>query len=252
MKAILVDDEASNLENIHTLLQRYCPHVQVVGMAATVEEATRLILHLNVDLVLLDIQMGKESGFDLLRLTPDKSFEVIFITAYDQYGIQAIKFAALDYLLKPVDIEELIQAVQKASVKLSAKRRTEQLDFLLQHLSQSPALPPVRIALPQQQEIRYVVVSDIIRCEADNTYTRFYITNNDKILVSGTLKEYTEMLQQHGFLRTHQTHLVNPAFIKSWLKEDGGVLLLTTGERIPISKPRRDVIKEALKKGSNR
>jgi two-component system LytT family response regulator len=107
---------------------------------------------------------------------------------------------------------------------------------------------PAKIALPQQQEIRYVAVKDIIRCEAQNSYTFFFLANGDKILVSGPLKEYAELLQQHGFIRTHQSHLVNPAYVKSWLKEDGGILLLATGEKIPVSRPNRDAVREALKK----
>jgi two-component system LytT family response regulator len=249
MNAILVDDELANLENLQGLLQKHCPAVHIAGVATGVEQAIRLINLHQPDLLFLDIQMGKQSGFDLLQAMPDKLFEVIFVTAYDQYGIQAIKYAALDYLLKPIDIDELVQSVQKAELKLAGKKKTEQLDFLLQHLSR-PGTLPSKIALPQQQEIRYVAVKDIIRCEAQNTYTYFFLVNGDKILVSGSLKEYADLLLQHGFIRSHQSHLVNPGYVKSWLKEDGGILLLVSGEKIPVSKPNRDAVREALKKGS--
>ena len=246
MKAILVDDEPANLENLQFLLTTYCPQVAVVGRASDIVSAAGLIKTQPPDLVFLDIQMGRQWGFDLLKALPEKSFEVIFVTAYDQYGIQAIKFAALDYLLKPLDIDELMRAVAKAAEKVKSKRKTEQLDFLLQYL-QKPTPAAVKIALPQQQEIRYVLVNDIVRCEAESSYTFFRLAGGDKILISKPLKEYAELLSAHCFIRTHQSHLVNPAYVKSWLKEDGGLLLLTTGDRIPVAKQNRERVKEALR-----
>jgi two-component system LytT family response regulator len=187
--------------------------------------------------------MGEQTGFDILKLLPTRNFEVIFVTAYDQYGIQAVKFAALDYLLKPIDIEELVNAVNNAGYKLARQIQTSQIDFLLQQLNK-PKTNVNKIAL--QSEIRYVALSEIIRCEADNTYTHFFLSSNEKILVSKTLKEYSDLLRPGGFLRTHQSHLVNPQYVKSWLKEDGGMLLLKSGEKIPISKPNKDTVKLAL------
>jgi two-component system LytT family response regulator len=246
MRAILVDDELPNLRNLEILLNNYCPSVKVVGTATQIEEAVSLIKLQQPDLLFLDIQMGANTGFDLLSLLPEKSFEVIFVTAFDQYGIQAVKFAALDYLLKPVNTDELKTAVDKAEHRFKLKSRNEQLNFLLQHLKQPN--DNAKIALPQQNEIRYVEVSDIVRCEASNTYTFFYLQGGDKILVSKPLKEYADLLKPKGFLRCHQTHLVNPTYIKSWLKEDGGVLLMQNGDKIPVSKPNREMIKESLSK----
>ena len=189
--------------------------------------------------------MGKNTGFDLLNQLLEKSFEVIFVTAYDHYGIQAVKFAALDYLLKPVNPDELINAVSKAASRIRNKMNNEQLNFLLQQIKAPESLVQ-KIALPQHNEIRYITVNEIVRCEADNTYTFFFLTNDEKILVSKSLKEYADLLQPNGFLRTHQSHLVNPKYVKSWLKEDGGVLLLISGDKIPISKPNRETVKKAL------
>ncbi len=245
IKAILIDDEAPNVENLTALLKRHCPAVEITASATTVSEAAELIRNHHPDLVFLDIQMGNETGFDLLEMLPEKNFEVIFATAFDNHGIRAVKFAALDYLLKPIDIDELKAAVNKAVEKIKAKQQTSQIDFLLQHL-QRPAQQPVKIALPQQQEIRYVWITDIVRCQADNTYTYFFLTGNEKVLISKSLKEYAELLQPHGFIRSHQSHLVNPAYVKSWLKEDGGVLMMNTGEKIPVSKPNREKVKVAL------
>jgi len=245
MNAILIDDESSNLENLRTLLQKHCPQVTILAVAKNVADAVQAIEKQRPQLVFLDIQMGKQTGFDVLKLLPARNFEVIFVTAYDQYGIQAVKFAALDYLLKPIDIEELIAAVNKAENKLSTQMRTSQLDFLVQQLKKPEAIV-TKIALQMQTEIRYVALSEIIRCEADNTYTHFLLSTDEKILVSKSLKEYADLLRPNGFLRTHQSHLVNPKYVKSWLKEDGGILLLFNGEKIPISKPNKDNVKQAL------
>lgn len=245
MRAILIDDENSNLENLRILLEKHCPQVTIIATAQSVRDAVDVIENYVPDLVFLDIQMGDKTGFDVLKLLPMRNFDVIFVTAYDQYGIEAIKFAALDYLLKPIDIEELMHAVKKAERKFTRQIQTSQLDFLLQQLKK-PEPTISKIALPMQSEIRYVSLSEIIRCEADNTYTHFFISNGEKILVSKSLKEYSDLLRPNGFLRTHQSHLVNPKYVKSWLKEDGGILLLISGDKIPISKPNKDIVKQAL------
>lgn len=245
MRAVLIDDEISNLENLRTLLERHCPQVTIIATAQSVDDAVDAIEMYLPDLVFLDIQIGEKTGFDVLKLLPSRNFEVVFVTAYDQYGIQAIKFAALDYLLKPIDIEELTSAVNKAEYKLATQTQTSQLDFLLQQLKK-PETNVSKIALPMQSEIRYVTLSEIIRCEADNTYTHFFLLGDEKILVSKSLKEYADLLRPNGFLRTHQSHLVNPKYVKSWLKEDGGILLLMSGEKIPISKPNKGTVKQAL------
>lgn len=250
IRAILIDDEIFNLENLQTLLEKHCPQVTITATAQNIDDALDAVVKHSPNLLFLDIQMGNKTGFDLLKQLPTRNFEVIFITAFDQYGIQAVKFAALDYLLKPIDIEELILAVNKAENKLSTQVQTSQLDFLLQQLKK-PETKVNKIALQMQSEIRYVTLSEIIRCEADNTYTHFFLSNGEKILVSKPLKEYADLLRPNGFLRCHQSHLVNPDYVKSLLKEDGGVLLLLSGEKIPISKPNKDAVKQALQQQAN-
>ncbi|MFC3560064.1 LytR/AlgR family response regulator transcription factor [Pedobacter jamesrossensis] len=247
MRAILVDDEQANLENLQVLLAKNCPEVKVVAVSNGIDDAfAKVNLH-RPDLLFLDIQMGKTTGFDLLTLLTEKSFEVIFVTAYDNYGIQAVKFAALDYLLKPVDPDELKQAVSKAEERIKSKINGEQLNFLLNQIKRvEPSVP--KIALPQQNEIRYVSVDNIVRCVADNTYTFFYLSSGERILISKPLKEYSDLLKPHGFVRAHQSHLVNPKFVKSWLKEDGGILLMNNGDKIPVSKPNREMVKTFLGK----
>ncbi len=245
MKALIVDDEVSNRENLQQLLQRYAPDVQVCALAENVDEAIKAIRAHRPQLVFLDIQLQDQSGFDLLKQLDEINFEIIFVTAYDQYGIQAVKFAALDYLLKPIDIDELKLAVGKARNAVQQKQKNERLDYLLDYLKDDNQVKP-RIALPMFGETRYVNINDIVRCEADNTYTRFMLTGGEQILVSKTLKEYADMLVNYGFLRTHQSHLINIAYIKSWLREDGGSLLLTDQTKIPVSKLKREQVKATL------
>jgi len=245
MRAIIVDDEVSNQENLHQLLKTYAADVQVVAIAGDLNEAAIAIKTHRPELVFLDIQLHGQSGFDLLKQLDEIDFAVIFVTAYDQYGIQAVKFAALDYLLKPIDIDELTVAVDKARKAIQQTKKHERLDHLLEYLKDEKQVSP-RIALPMFGETRYVNVNDIMRCEADNTYTRFFLADSEQVMVSKTLKEYADMLERYEFLRTHQTHLVNIAFIKSWIREDGGSLLLKDGTKIPISKINRTKVKDML------
>lgn len=244
INAIIVDDEKHNIENLEWLIKKHCPEVTIKGSAENIPDAKLLIELQKPDVVFLDIQMGGSTGFDLLQNIADRIFEVIFITAHDKYGIQAVKYAALDYILKPIDTNELLSAIAKVKEKMAAQQSSRQLDFLVDYLKQNGK--PAKIALPQQQEVRYVPVADIVRCEAQNTYTWFFLSSNEKILVSKPLKEYEELLTPHGFIRCHQTHLVNPAFIKSFLKEDGGVLLLQNAVKIPVSKQKKELVKEVL------
>lgn len=245
MNALIIDDDQFNIENLDGLLRRYCPDVTIAGHAANLEQAAQLVALHKPDLLFLDIQLGEQTGFDLLRVLPNKDFEVIFITAFDTYGVEAIKFSALDYLLKPVDIPELILSVRKANQKIIARHKDQQLEFLLNHLKSTDHIP-MKIALPQLHEIRYVAVGDIVRCEADNSYTSFFLQTGDRIMVSKSIKEYADLLKPIGFLRTHQSHLVNSTFVKSWIKEDGGTLLLNNGDRIPVSKPNKAAVQLAL------
>ena len=245
MRALIVDDEISNQENLQQLLKSYADDVQVCAVAGTVEEAATAIKLHRPELLFLDIQLHDRSGFDLLKQLDEINFEIIFVTAYDQYGIQAVKFAALDYLLKPIDIDELTAAVNKARKAVQQKKKNERLGHLLEYLKEENQTSP-RIALPLFGETRYVSINDIMRCEADNTYTKFVLTNGEQVLVSKTLKEYADMLAGYSFLRTHQSHLVNMACIKSWIREDGGSLLLKDNTKIPVSKLNRQKVKDIL------
>lgn len=248
IKAAIIDDEANNIENLQQIIGQHCSNIEIVGTATDAENGKKLIETQHPDLVLLDIQMPGKSGFDLLKELPKIDFEVIFITAYDRYGIQAIKFSALDYLLKPINITEFLFALEKAEHKIASKKESTNIQNLLKYLKGGKEVP--KIALPTLKEIMYVKVSEILRCEAENNYTNFYLLNGEQVLVCKTLKEFSELLIPHHFIRSHQSHLVNIDCVKSYLKEDGGTLLLSNLEKIPISRQNREMVKEALGGGN--
>jgi two-component system LytT family response regulator len=243
---VVIDDELNNLQNMQILLQAHCPEVEVLACAQDAQDGVAVIKQHKPELVLLDIQMPHKSGFDLLKEFPEPWFEVIFITAYDNYGIQAIKFSALDYLLKPVNVNELKDAIVKAVKKITGKIKDHKLENFLSYVMRGQKEVP-KLALPTFKEVRYVRLNDIVRCEASDNYTTFYLASGEHVLVSKTLKEFAEILHYHGFIRTHQSHLVNVDFVKSLLKEDGGVLLLQNLVKVPISRQNKEEVKAALK-----
>jgi len=243
INAVIIDDEQNNINNLAALLSKHCPQVKLIGKAMNATEGEQLIRLSNPDLVFLDIQMPGKNGFELLKSLDDYSFEIIFVTAFDQYGIQAVKFSAIDYLLKPVDVEELKTAVQKAVDKSTSKKQNLQLENLIRLLSQEKQKTTHRIALQGARETRFVETGDIIRCESSNNYTTFYLTNGEKIMTSKPIFEYEEMLADYDFFRSHQSHLVNKKHIKSWVKEDGGYLLMNDHSQVPVSRNKREAVK---------
>lgn len=244
IRAVLIDDEPNNLDNLAHLLREYCPALHIVGTATNASDGKALILQTDPDMVFLDIQMPGQSGFDLLRDLQTFDFELIFVTAFDQYAIQAIRFAAVDYLLKPVSPEELRQAVERATRNTRHKRRNLQLDNLLQLLQQPREAH--RIALASLEETRFVRPADILRCESDNNYSIFYLVSREKLTVSRPIYEFEELLQPYGFVRCHQSHLINPQYVKSWIKKDGGYLLFDDGSRAPVSRAKKEDVMRVL------
>lgn len=246
MKAILIDDEPHNLSNLRSLLATYCPSVEVCAVALNAEEGKKALSKHQPDLLFLDIQMPEQNGFELLRSLAEYDFEVIFVTAYDQYAIQAMRFSAVDYLLKPVAISELQNAVERATKQRALKVQNQQIGHLMRWLKAQSQQEELQIALSSWQETRFVKTSEIIRCESSNNYTTFFLTDGSALVVSKPIYEYDDLLSSHGFLRCHQSHLVNKTFIKSWKKDVGDVLLLTNGAQVPISRGKKDAIKKAL------
>jgi two-component system LytT family response regulator len=239
LRTVIIDDEPDAVNFISSILAEYCPQVEIVGTAHSARDGEKIITETGPELVFLDVQMPHGSGFDLLSAFPEKSFEVIFITAYNHYAIQAIKFSAVDYLLKPVNISELIEAVNKAGQKrTSAEYRNLNYQALLENI-RSPR--PTRLAIPTTDGIEYLSTADIIRLEADRSYTWFFLTDKRKYLVSRNLKEYQELLSDINFFRPHNSHLINLEHVKKFIRHEGGYIEMTDGSNVPVSRGKRDL-----------
>lgn len=246
IRSIIIDDEKNNIENLQGLLNKHCPEVHVIGFGLNADEGVAIIQQLQPDLVFLDIQMPGKNGFQLLESLSNYNFEIILVTAFDQYGIQAVKFSAIDYLLKPVRVDELKAAVNKVEKRVRNARQNLELQNLLQLLKHQEHKSDHRLALPTAKETRFVNPQDIIRCESSNAYTSFYLTDGQKIMVSKPIYEYEELLSDFGFIRCHQSHLVNKKYVKSWVKEDGGSLLLIDNSNIPVSRSKKEEVLKGL------
>jgi len=246
IRAVIIDDEKNNIDNMAQLLQQQGLPVTIVGMATNADEGVSTILACNPDLLFLDIQMPGKNGFDILKALPHYNFEVIFVTAFDQYGIQAVKFSAIDYLLKPINPDELKASIRKVETRLSQKKANFQLENLMELIRDKDAKKDHKLALASTKEIRFVPTDEIIRCESSNAYTQFYLTDGKTIMVSRPIFEYEELLVNYDFIRCHQSHLVNIKFVKSLVKEDSGYLLLNNDVRIPISRGKKENVLKAL------
>nr|WP_321450753.1 LytTR family DNA-binding domain-containing protein [uncultured Carboxylicivirga sp.] len=244
IKAIVVDDEPNNCLYLSKQLKKYCTQVEVCAMANNAAEGVQLIHQYQPDMVFLDIQMPGGNGFDLLESISERDFKVIFVTAYDQYAIKAIRYCAFDYLLKPINTIELQKAVDRVVAELKGHKKESILQY--ETLKHNGAHSAKRIALPSAQRLLFVEVSDIIRCEAESNYTSIYLQSGAKEVVSKTLKEYEELLAEEGFIRVHQSHLVNVQMIQSYEKADGGYLLMKDASQVPISRLRKEKVMEVL------
>jgi two-component system, LytTR family, response regulator len=239
--AIIIDDERNSRDSLRKLIERYCPQVQVIAEADGCQSGIEVIRNHNPDVVFLDVQMSDGSGFNLLEALGIVYFEVIFITAYDQYAIQAIRFSALDYLLKPVIPEELENAVQTLTRVKERRMVNKKIDVLLDSIKH-PEKHPGKLVLHTADKIHVVDTTSIVHCESDDYYTRLYLNDGKQIMISKTLKEVEEMLKDFPFIRTHKSHLVNTAYIRSFDKDSGGALILEGGIRIPVARRKRDTI----------
>ncbi len=244
LKSIIVDDEKHGRENLAGLLYKYCPQVTLVGEASSVESAKELINIRKPDLVFLDIEMPKATGFQLLEYFRDFNFEVIFVTAYDNYAIKAIRFSAADYILKPININELVAAVEKVTEQIQQKQENQRIKQLYYNISRSGE---PRIGLPSADRIEFVEVNKIVRCQGEGNYTHIYFEGNKNLLVAKTLVEFEDLLLDHGFVRVHKTHLVNLRHVVAYFKTDGGVLQLTNGDKIAVSRRRKESLLKQLK-----
>lgn len=236
IRTLIIDDEADNRQIISYLLEKHFPHVTVVGMAEGVESGFESIGRYSPDLVLLDIRMKDGLAFDLLNKLDHIDFKIIFITAFEEYALQAIKFSALDYLLKPVSLFELEAAITKAEHQMIKDLHVQlaELNNNLQSINNK------RIVLRTAEKLHIIPVQNIIRCEAERSYSRFHLVNGKNILVSHPMKDFENMLVEQGFFRVHKSHLINLSFIEEYVKSEGGYVKLTDGTSIPVAERKKN------------
>lgn len=245
IRSVIIDDEPHAAQVLQILLDKYCPEVQVEAVCHAPKEAKKIVRDLNPQLVFLDIEMPHMNGFELLQQLAPVNFQVIFTTSYDQYAIRAIRFSAIDYLLKPVDAQELKDAVKRSGELLSAATLPSQLDILLDKLRQ-PATLNNRIALPTMEGLQMVPVDSILYCTANSNYTLLVLKDKQKLTVSRTLKEIEEMLEEHPFLRVHHSCLVNLHEIQKYIRGEGGNVLMSDGAELAVSRSRKDILLKKL------
>lgn len=243
--AFIADDEVRSRELLQNLIEELCPELMIVGAAATVEEAVKSIHQLQPQILFLDIEMHPGTGFDILqKLSPSTSSQVIFTTAYDQYAIRALRISAVDYLLKPIDVQELQSAVQKAIRQISNKQPQQQLQHLLQNLVKQQQ--DYTISLSTSEGLEFIPIASVLHLEANGAYTVFYLKENRKIMVSKNLKEYESILADHGFFRVHNSHLINLKEVKRYLKSDGGYVVMNDDSSISISPRKKEELLQLL------
>lgn len=246
VRAVIIDDSSNARSALKGDLEHYCPQVRVVSEADGVASGIKLILDYAPELVFLDIKMADGTGFDLLeKLKKEnlKNMQVVFTTAYDQYAIQAFKYSAIDYLLKPVEPEELVLAVEKVEQKKSAGLPPN-FDLLLENMKRKELAG--RIALNSLEKVHIVPVSDIIRCESQRNYTLFYLSNKRQVLTTRTMKDYEEMLEPQGFIRVHHSHLINIQHLKEIIKTDGGYAIMDDEAQVPVSVRKKEQLLKVL------
>lgn len=239
IKAIIVDDEPRNIRILKNLLEEFCPEVIVGGEAESAETAIHLIRSAQPDLVFLDIEMPFGNAFDLLDKLMPVNFQVIFVTAFDNYALKAFRYYALDYLLKPVDIEELKAAVKKAVERVKEKNMSQTLDVFIQTMKPSKNTLQ-KIGLPTNDGLVFTNIEDIVRCEASGSYTIIYLHDKQKFIVSKSLKEYEDLLPEDNFCRIHHSHIVNLAYVKKYFKGRGGYIEMNDNTTIEVATRKRD------------
>jgi two-component system, LytTR family, response regulator len=236
--AIIIDDEPKGRLALREKLLAYCPEVLILDEAANGQDALVLIKRHKPQLIFLDIEMPKMNAFEMLNALPEKNFHIIFTTAYDQYAIKAIKYAAFDYLLKPIDIEELKTAVAKAGT-VKNNQTLLQAELLSQHLLH-PKRQFAKLAIPTLEGILFFNTADIVHLEANSNYTNIHFVTNPKVTASKTLKEFEELLPADTFFRTHHSHIINLNYIKRYIKGDGGQIELTNGTLVDVSRSKKE------------
>jgi two-component system, LytTR family, response regulator len=239
IRTVLVDDEIDSIRVLQKLLESFCPQVAIVGMASGVETALQVIREMHPDLVFLDIEMAQGNAFDLLNQLQPLPFQVIFVTAFDNYAVRAFKYSAIDYLLKPVDIDDLRNAVARVEDRPMEKDLSEKMRTLLEHVG-SLQISQQKMAIPTISGLLFVAVQDILRFEAKGSYTNIYLANTDMVMATKTIKEYEEALPESIFYRIHNSHIINLSRIKEYQKGRGGAVVMEDGTIIEVASRRRE------------
>ncbi len=245
IRTIIIEDEQKSRELLDAMIQKNCPELEIIGHASDVPQGVELIRSLKPDLVFLDISMPNGTGFEVLEQVSDLYFELIFATASDQHALKAIKYSACDYLLKPIDADELKAAVDKVIKKKKSNSGMDNLQFLIEHLKRADENYQ-KITLPTGNAYEIVNIKDIIRCEADGSYTTFYLNDKRKLVISAGLKHYEELLPEIDFIRVHHHHLINMNHVLRFLKEDGGYAIMSDGSKIEISRRKKEAFMDRL------
>ncbi len=245
IKAVLIDDEKNALEMLEWQLHSYCPEVEIVAICNTADSGISALKAHRPQLLFLDIEMPKKNGFEVLEAFDDPLFDTIFTTAYNQFAIKAFRFAALDYLLKPIDSADLVNALKRFERKRDGNVR-QQLDLLMQQYRQPEVLPD-KISFATQQAVHFIRPETILYCESDGNYTTLFFANNTKLIVSKTLKEVEDVLSHYRFLRIHNSFLINLKQVNRYVKTDGGSIEMTNGAQLPISRQRKEGVMQALR-----
>ncbi len=243
MKVVIIDDEQRTRELIAKMIESFDLGVETFPIGESVESGIKAIEAINPEIVFLDIQMPDGTGFDLLKQIKDKKFEVVFITAHEEFAVKAIKFSALDYILKPIDPEELRNTVIRAIESIGHKKENSQFEAL--HSNMQPTQKR-RLVLKTQESVHVVDLENIVRCESDRNYTSFFLFDGKRILVSKTLKDYETLLSAHNFLRVQQSHLINLDFVDRFDKKNGGSVVMKDGSEVPISPAKKDLFFQIL------
>jgi two-component system LytT family response regulator len=244
LNAIIIDDEASGVESLQILLGKYCPSVNVAGVATSGDEAQKKIQELKPDLIFLDIEMPYGSGFDLLKKISKITFDIIFTTAYDRYAIKAIKHNAIDYLLKPIDPDELIQAVKKSEERKEKGTIEFSSADLIEALGKSKRTQ--KLSIKTMDGIVFVNPADIIRLKADSNYTEIFLVNSKKIMASKTLKEFEKALAGMNFFRIHNSHLINLEHVEKYVRGEGGCVTMTDASSLEVSRNKKNELLSLL------
>lgn len=249
MKLLVTDNESSIRSSIRQMLNIYCPEITNIEEASGVQDGLNKIKDFKPDILILDVEMDDGTGFDLLKNIQTPNFQLIFATAHNQYAIDAFRFSAIDFLLKPVDPEILQTSIKRAIENIRTKGLEQQIEILIQQLS-GKNIEEKRIVLRDSETVYFLKVPDIQYCMAEGTYTKFYVKGISHITVSKNLKEYENILEPLGFIRTHHSYLVNPDKIIRFDKKDGGALILEDGQAVPVSKRRREQVIDILENRS--